>query len=220
MEQLPHVSEEAAAMAKSTGEGGPSVEQGTPIQDVLKKDGEAYENLPKVMKDAMKGTGQKRSFHTNARQLSNTSTSSRSGGIGGEALPPSMLGDKAVEQRMQRISDSLDQISKGVEGLGLPSREQQAYPGQYHEITEEEAEQIAKGELPDPLVESVDERVEEVQRQGLKFAPPKTPLGAQRHLHRRYDGCVEQVTNMIMRDGKKSVAQRVCYSSNSSKRLS
>lgn len=32
--QLPHVSEEAAAMGKITGEGGPEVDQGTPVQEV------------------------------------------------------------------------------------------------------------------------------------------------------------------------------------------
>ncbi len=33
-EQLPHVSEEAAATGKITGEGGPDLEQGTPVQEV------------------------------------------------------------------------------------------------------------------------------------------------------------------------------------------
>lgn len=33
-EQLPHVSEEAAATSKITGETGPAIDQGTPIQDV------------------------------------------------------------------------------------------------------------------------------------------------------------------------------------------
>lgn len=33
-EQLPHVSEEAASMGKITGEGGPDLEQGTPVQEV------------------------------------------------------------------------------------------------------------------------------------------------------------------------------------------
>ena len=33
-EQLPHVSEEAAATGKVTGEGGPELEQGTPVQEV------------------------------------------------------------------------------------------------------------------------------------------------------------------------------------------
>ena len=33
-EQLPHVSEEAAATGDITGEGGPDVEQSTPVQEV------------------------------------------------------------------------------------------------------------------------------------------------------------------------------------------
>ena len=33
-EQLPHVSEEAATIGQITGEGGPEVEQGTPVQEV------------------------------------------------------------------------------------------------------------------------------------------------------------------------------------------
>jgi small subunit ribosomal protein S7 len=33
-EQLPHVSEEAATTARITGEGGPEIEQGTPVQEV------------------------------------------------------------------------------------------------------------------------------------------------------------------------------------------
>ena len=33
-DQLPHVSEEAAATGKITGEGGPEIEQGTPVQEV------------------------------------------------------------------------------------------------------------------------------------------------------------------------------------------
>ena len=33
-DQLPHVSEEAGAMADITGEGGPQIDQGTPVQEV------------------------------------------------------------------------------------------------------------------------------------------------------------------------------------------
>ena len=33
-DQLPHVSEEAASTGKITGEGGPDLEQGTPVQEV------------------------------------------------------------------------------------------------------------------------------------------------------------------------------------------
>ena len=37
-EQLPHVSEEAAAIGKITGQGGPEVEQGTPVEEVSPTD--------------------------------------------------------------------------------------------------------------------------------------------------------------------------------------
>lgn len=33
-DQLPHVSEEAATTGKITGEGGPEIEQGSPVQEV------------------------------------------------------------------------------------------------------------------------------------------------------------------------------------------
>ena len=33
-DQLPHVSEEAAAIGKITGEGGPDLDQGTPVEEV------------------------------------------------------------------------------------------------------------------------------------------------------------------------------------------
>lgn len=33
-DQLPHVSEEAATMGKITGEGGPELDQGTPVEEV------------------------------------------------------------------------------------------------------------------------------------------------------------------------------------------
>lgn len=34
-DQLPHVSEEAAATGKITGDGGPEIEQGTPVHEVV-----------------------------------------------------------------------------------------------------------------------------------------------------------------------------------------
>lgn len=45
--------------------------------------------------------------------------------------------------------------------------------------------------------------------QGLKFDAPTMPMPRQAHLKHRYDPVVEQVTKLIMRDGKLSVAQRV-----------
>lgn len=44
---------------------------------------------------------------------------------------------------------------------------------------------------------------------GLKFPMPSLPLPQGSHVKHRYDPVVEQVTNLLMRDGKKSVAQRV-----------
>lgn len=44
---------------------------------------------------------------------------------------------------------------------------------------------------------------------GYKFDLPALPLPSKSHLRHRYEPLVEQVTNLMMRDGKKSVAQRV-----------
>lgn len=44
---------------------------------------------------------------------------------------------------------------------------------------------------------------------GLKFDMPVLPLPQDGHVKHRYDPVVDQVTNLLMRHGKKSVAQRV-----------
>jgi hypothetical protein len=44
---------------------------------------------------------------------------------------------------------------------------------------------------------------------GLKFEAPVLPIPKDAHVKHRYDPVVEQVTNLLMRHGKKSVAQRV-----------
>lgn len=73
-EQLPHVSEEAAAMAKVKGETAPQIEeQGTPIQEVLNRDKETKENAPKVMQGKTSKTSSPsgtRSYSTSARRSS------------------------------------------------------------------------------------------------------------------------------------------------------
>ena len=50
---------------------------------------------------------------------------------------------------------------------------------------------------------------------GLKFEMPSLPLPKDGHVKHRYDPVVEQVTNLLMRHGKKSVAQRVRAMENS-----
>ncbi|MCJ1300210.1 hypothetical protein MMC08_003005 [Hypocenomyce scalaris] len=129
-EQLPHVSEEAATTGKITGEGGPDLEQGTPVQEILERDKEGQEKAPEIIKEntrsssSPKGT---RSFTTSAR------------------------------------------------------RQQEAM------ISFEDAE---------------------IETQGHKFGLPELPLPSNAHIKHRYDPVVHQVTNLLMKDGKLSVAQR------------
>lgn len=47
------------------------------------------------------------------------------------------------------------------------------------------------------------------QPPGQIFGLPELPLPSKSHLKHRYDPIVEQVTNLLMQDGKKSIAQRV-----------
>ena len=53
-----------------------------------------------------------------------------------------------------------------------------------------------------------------VEAPGLKFAPVSLPLPKDGHVKHRYDPVVAQVTNLLMRHGQKSVAQRVRNSVN------
>lgn len=48
---------------------------------------------------------------------------------------------------------------------------------------------------------------------GFKFPPPTLPLPKHSHFRFRYDPIVNQVTNLLMHHGRKSVAQRVCHHS-------
>ncbi|KAK2732657.1 hypothetical protein FQN57_002587 [Myotisia sp. PD_48] len=76
-EKLANVSEEAAETAKimerkECGEvGGPELEQGSPVADILKRDKDAFKTMPKVLRDQIlsgsNGGGSKRSFSTTAR---------------------------------------------------------------------------------------------------------------------------------------------------------
>ena len=50
---------------------------------------------------------------------------------------------------------------------------------------------------------------DDVLATGHKFGLPNLPLPSNTHLKHRYDPLVEQVTKLLMRHGKLSVAQRV-----------
>ena len=49
----------------------------------------------------------------------------------------------------------------------------------------------------------------EMQSPGHIYDLPELPLPRTSHLKHRYEPVVEQFTNLLMQDGKKSVAQRV-----------
>ena len=51
-----------------------------------------------------------------------------------------------------------------------------------------------------------------IKTQGHQFGLPALPLENRSHIRHRYEPIVKQVTNLLMRDGKLSVAQRVCPS--------
>ena len=51
-----------------------------------------------------------------------------------------------------------------------------------------------------------------IETQGHKFGLPELPLQSNLNIKHRYDPVIHQVTNLIMQDGKLSVAQRVCSS--------
>lgn len=65
-DQLPHVSEEAAATGKITGEGGPDVDQSSPVQEILKRDEKGQEKAPQVLQEELKASSPKgsRSYST------------------------------------------------------------------------------------------------------------------------------------------------------------
>ncbi|KAI5789012.1 ribosomal protein S7 domain-containing protein [Geopyxis carbonaria] len=123
---LPHVSEEAAATAKITGETPPEIDQGTPISEVLQRDPKAMKNAPTIIKNEIPGS--KRQYST----------------VNAPVEPPKPIDEVIVH-------------------AGIPH--------------------------------------------GAKFPLPDLPLPSTAHLRRRYAPIVEQVTNLIMRDGKKASAQ-------------
>jgi small subunit ribosomal protein S7 len=150
-DQLPHVSEEAAATSKITGETGPDLSQGTPIEEVVKGDKKAQESLPKVMKDALnaaKKPSDSRSYSTSAIRRQ----------------------DLVTETGSESVDSTI--ISAGTSLIGEPT-------------------------------------TKEAVKAGVKFGLPSLPLPADYNLHHRYDPVIEQFTGLLIRHGKKGIAQRV-----------
>ncbi|KAK5053074.1 hypothetical protein LTR84_002048 [Exophiala bonariae] len=74
-DQLPHVSEEQAALDKSMGNTPPDINQGTPVQEILQRDKDAQDKAPEVLKQAINSDKQSkspsgtRSYSTSVRRL-------------------------------------------------------------------------------------------------------------------------------------------------------
>ncbi|KAI9770412.1 MAG: hypothetical protein M1840_003298 [Geoglossum simile] len=119
---LPPASEEAATLGEVTDKGGPEIEQGVPVREILKRDQEGLEKAPQVIREEL-------------------------GQITGE-----------------------------------------------------------NGQASSSSLAAFDET--EVINRGHKYALPELPLASDANLKYRYDPVVQLVTNLMMRDGKLSVAQR------------
>lgn len=171
-EQLPHVSEEAAATDKIMGEEGPDIEQGTPVQEVrtsgwswhmwsnscsstqvLKRDENSQIKPPRIIQEEIQKSSPKgsRPFSTAARNR-----------------------QKGLTQSEREESLGLKQF-QGVENGSLSKSQMSA----------------AKS------------------NPGHIFHLPTLPLPENDRLEQRYDPLILQLTNLLMRDGKKGLAQRV-----------
>lgn len=153
-DQLPHVSEEAAATGKITGDGGPEIEQGTPVQEVgyqpfsqihhtlmfsvqiLQRDPSGQEKAPKIIQEELNTTAPKgsRQYSTSAR----------------------VRNENLILERLRGPEENND-----------------------------------------------------VEPSGHQFELPSLPLPRDALLKYRYDPMIKQFTNLMMRDGKLSTAQRV-----------
>lgn len=146
---------------------------------------------------------QNRSFSTFAhRRLDTISTTNA------YSDPPP--GDSALAALQGNYSTSYPVRTAPSVPAGAPAnREDQDYPGQYYEINDEEAMMIARGEVQHPDIGRAEAQYEAQKEQGLKFGELENGGRRMRHLKRRYESVVDQFTNMIMRHGMKSKAQRV-----------
>lgn len=149
MQQQEHVSEEAAKMAKAQGQEGPDLEQGTPVQEILKEERETREQAPEVLKQEAKAgaTGPKPDTDPSGKRMFSTMARRRME-VEAHTSPPM---DPAILNSLQTSS-----------------------------------------------------REVKIPEDGLKFAAPPTPLPQMKN---RHDPIVTQLTNLMMRDGKKAKAQ-------------
>ncbi|KAF4555032.1 Ribosomal protein S7p/S5e-like protein [Elsinoe fawcettii] len=135
MKQQEHVSEEAAKMANITGGEGPDLEQGTPVQEILKEDKEAQKDAPQVLKDSIKSKQtppkpQSRTFSTYARRQQDMQMHQNE-----PDLPPPQflqtseapLEDLAQYDASEESSSAVQGVKFGMPDLPIPARMHKDY---------------------------------------------------------------------------------------------
>ncbi|CZT25082.1 uncharacterized protein RCC_10810 [Ramularia collo-cygni] len=120
MQQQEHVSEEAAKMAKVQGGEGPDMSQGTPVQDILKKEKDTRKNAPQVIKDDIKSgkppaKPSTRTFSTLARRQMEVTPSSGAG-----SLDPSMMPSAAQQAQYTADLDASSSLPEETKGHKFP----------------------------------------------------------------------------------------------------
>ncbi|KAI9822092.1 MAG: hypothetical protein M1826_000552 [Phylliscum demangeonii] len=225
---LPHASEEAAAIGAITGEGGPKVEeQGTPVQEILRRDEDAKEKAPRVIQEELNASHAADADDT-ALSSTTTSPSSRL-----SSNPPATGPNQDVLPHVSEEATAIDAIA----GEGGPEVEEQGTPAQEILRRDEDAKQEAPKVIQEELnatdtvaaaadaaadtadrairasaaqaqLEAVYAQTQLAKERGHKFGLPALPLASNGHMRYRYDPIVDQITNLMMVHGKKSVAQR------------
>ncbi|KAK4889132.1 hypothetical protein LTR27_012035 [Elasticomyces elasticus] len=187
MQQQEHVSEEAAKMAEITGGSGPDMSVGTPVQEVSMI--ELVVLLSVGGADMSEILAEEKDERKHAPQVMKDSI--KAGNQGAQNSKPSTSRSFSTMARW-RAAEDMTSGMVGGEALPtsmLPSAEQRALYAQHQ---------------AQPLAPEI---VQE-EKKGHKFPLPALPLPPNGNKDHRYDPVVSQVTNLLMRDGKKSVSQR------------
>lgn len=100
-------------------------------------------------------------------------------------------GDEEAQAKLPEV------MKQALKSASSPSQGKREYHTSARRSAEQETALVEAGEM-------------DVVAQGLKYELPPLPLPSNLNLKHRYDPVVQQVTNLLMRDGKLSVAQRVC----------
>ncbi len=115
-----------------------------------------------------------------------------------------------VLQRDEKAQDKVPEVMRD-ESKSSPPKGTRSYSTSARRHAETQAIENPDSTkiLNSQTIAMLNSRPSESQPPGQIFGLPELPLPSKSHLKHRYDPIVEQVTNLLMQDGKKSIAQRV-----------